>query len=152
LNHIFGNYRAKGIEKGGYVLARNMMTCADLSRIINSDTVQSKLRGVKTHEVVHDIQKKNPLHNRALMRRLNPFHEKKRELEKKLQEERHKKRVAALKGKRKDKGEKKKKQARNKLHHKLQADLTESYQHALNELAKEENLDNMESEEEEADK
>jgi len=37
LNKIFGNYRAKGIEKGGYVLNRNTMTCADLSRIINSD-------------------------------------------------------------------------------------------------------------------
>ena len=37
LNHIFGNYRAKGVEKGGYVLNRNVMTCADLSRIINSD-------------------------------------------------------------------------------------------------------------------
>lgn len=37
LNTIFGNYRARGIEKGGYVLNRNVMTCADLARIINSD-------------------------------------------------------------------------------------------------------------------
>ena len=37
LNNIFGNYRAKGIEKGGYTLNRNLMTCADLARIINSD-------------------------------------------------------------------------------------------------------------------
>jgi large subunit ribosomal protein L4e len=37
LNNIFGNYRAKGIEKGGYILNRNVMTCADLARIINSD-------------------------------------------------------------------------------------------------------------------
>ena len=37
LNDIFGNYRRKGIEKGGYVLNRNLMTCADLARIINSD-------------------------------------------------------------------------------------------------------------------
>lgn len=37
LNNIFGNYRAKGIEKSGYVLHRNVMTCADLARIINSD-------------------------------------------------------------------------------------------------------------------
>jgi large subunit ribosomal protein L4e len=44
LNNIFGNYRAKGIEKGGYVLNRNLMTCADLARIINSDQVQQKLR------------------------------------------------------------------------------------------------------------
>jgi large subunit ribosomal protein L4e len=37
LNNIFGNYRAKGVEKGGYILNRNVMTVADLSRIINSD-------------------------------------------------------------------------------------------------------------------
>lgn len=37
LNNIFGNYRRKGIEKGGYILNRNFMSCADLSRIINSD-------------------------------------------------------------------------------------------------------------------
>ena len=37
LNNIFGNYRRKGVEKGGYVLNRNVMTVADLARIINSD-------------------------------------------------------------------------------------------------------------------
>ena len=37
LNTIFGSYRVKGIEKGGYVLNRSLMTCADLARIINSD-------------------------------------------------------------------------------------------------------------------
>jgi large subunit ribosomal protein L4e len=47
LANIFGNYRAKGVEKGGYVLNRNLMTCADLARIINSDQVQSKLRVVR---------------------------------------------------------------------------------------------------------
>lgn len=67
LNKIFGNYRAKGVEKSGYILNRSMMTIADLSRIINSDQVQSKLREVKTHHHDHDKQKKNPLHNRALM-------------------------------------------------------------------------------------
>jgi large subunit ribosomal protein L4e len=55
LNTIFGNYRAKGVEKGGYVLNRNVMTCADLSRIINSDQVQSKLRLVKKSHHAHDL-------------------------------------------------------------------------------------------------
>jgi large subunit ribosomal protein L4e len=64
LNNIFGNYRAKGIEKGGYVLNRNLMTCADLARIINSDQVQQKLRSVKTHLKTHALQKKNPLKNK----------------------------------------------------------------------------------------
>ena len=37
LNDIFGTYRRKGVEKSGYILNRNVMTCADLARIINSD-------------------------------------------------------------------------------------------------------------------
>lgn len=73
LNKIFGNYRAKGVEKSGYVLNRNVMTVADLARIINSDQVQSKLRSVRTHDVKHNMTKKNPLKNRAIMKRLNPY-------------------------------------------------------------------------------
>jgi len=42
------------------------------------------LRQVRKSEVHHDKGKKNPLRNRALMRRLNPFNEKRREAEKKL--------------------------------------------------------------------
>lgn len=91
---------------------RNVMTCADLSRIINSDQVQSKLRAIKTNQVHHDLRKKNPLKHRSLMRKLNPFNEKRREGDKKSQEERHKKRVAAIKQKRKDKNIKKGKIAR----------------------------------------
>lgn len=83
LNNIFGNYRAKGIEKSGYVLNRNVMTCADLARIINSDQVQSKLRQVRTHVVLHDKQKKNPLKNKGLMKKLNPYDVTRRAAEKK---------------------------------------------------------------------
>jgi large subunit ribosomal protein L4e len=72
LNGIFGNWRRTDIEKGGYVLNRNVMTCADLARIINSDQVQAKLRAPKTSVVAHTA-KKNPLTNQVLMNRLNPF-------------------------------------------------------------------------------
>lgn len=82
LNNIFGNYRAKGIEKSGYVLNRNVMTCADLARIINSDQVQSKLRQVKTTTVLHQKQKQNPLKNRGLMQKLTPGHAARRAAEK----------------------------------------------------------------------
>ncbi len=101
LNSIFGNYRRKDIQKHGYVLARNMMTCADLARIINSDQVQSKLRQVKTSKAAHDMKKKNPLKNRSLMRKLNPFDATRRAQEQKDAEERHKKRVAGIKALRK---------------------------------------------------
>ena len=73
LNNIFGNYRSKGVEKGGYVLNRSVMTVADLARIINSDQVQSKLRSVRKHEVPHTKVKRNPLKNRSIMKRLNPY-------------------------------------------------------------------------------
>jgi large subunit ribosomal protein L4e len=59
------------------------MTVADLARIINSDQVQSKLRSVKTNEVKHDLQKKNPLTNRGIMKKLNPFDSRRKEIEKK---------------------------------------------------------------------
>ena len=59
------------------------MTVADLARIINSDQVQSKLRSVKTNEVKHDLQKKNPLSNRGIMKKLNPFDARRKEMEKK---------------------------------------------------------------------
>jgi len=154
LNTIFGNYRRKGVEKGGYVLNRNLMTCADLSRIINSDQVQSKLRQVKRSEIAHDKNKKNPLKNRALMKRLNPFNEKRQAAEKTMQEERHKKKAAVIKDKRKSKAGKKSKKERNDRWKAVQASLADSYKKADDVLAKEEALNILGSgseDEEEAD-
>jgi len=67
LNKVFGTYREKGIEKGGYQLNRSLMACADLARIINSDQVQSKLRAVRTNSFAASTTNKNPLKNRTLM-------------------------------------------------------------------------------------
>jgi len=39
LNRVFGTTRYNSLEKHGYHLNRTVMTCADLSRIINSDQV-----------------------------------------------------------------------------------------------------------------
>jgi large subunit ribosomal protein L4e len=143
LNNIFGNYRAKGVEKGGYVLNRNVMTCADLSRIINSDQVQSKLRLVKKSTHAHDLQKKNPLKNRALMKKLNPFNQVRREAEKLAQEARHKKRVAGAKALRKDKATKAGKKTRNANFKALMAGLTDKYAALDKEIADENALDIM---------
>ncbi|CDW75533.1 60s ribosomal protein l4 [Stylonychia lemnae] len=128
LNKIFGNYRAKGIEKSGYVLNRNVMTCADLARIINSDQVQSKLRQVRSHVVLHDKQKKNPLKNRGLMHRLNPHDAVRRAAEKKAEEDRHTKRVTNAKANRKV--TKKSKAERRKAFITLQEGLQASFKHA----------------------
>lgn len=100
LNSIFGNWRRTDIEKGGYVLPRNVMNCADLARIINSDQVQAKLRSPKTSVAAH-VAKKNPLQNRAIMNRLNPFDKVRRAAEQKQMDERHKQRVANVKKDRK---------------------------------------------------
>ena len=101
LNEVFGTYKRPGVEKGGYRLQRHLLNSADLSRLINSDQIQSVIRAPKQVEI-HN-RKKNPLKNRAEMKRLNPFDEKRKELEQKQQEERSKARKAKAKQKRKNK-------------------------------------------------
>lgn len=113
LNAVFGTYAAGSEEKKGYNLARPLMTCADLSRIINSDQVQAKLKDIKHNVVAHDKLKKNPLTNKAMMKKLNPYAAKAAELRQKAEKERHAKRAATIKAKRSAAG-KKEKSARNK--------------------------------------
>jgi len=151
LNNIFGNYRSKGIEKTGYVLNRNVMTCADLSRIINSDQIQSKLRQVRTSDVLHELRKRNPLKNRSLMKRLNPYDERRRQQEQQAQKDRNSKRAAVLKEKRKSAAGKKSKVDRKKKFQELEAGLVDSYQKALQVLIDEENLGKAAKEEDEDD-
>lgn len=124
---IFGNYRRTDIEKGGYVLNRNVMNCADLARIINSDQVQAKLRAVKTSTPLH-VAKKNPLTNRVLMNRLNPFDKVRRETEQKQLAERAKARVANQKKDRK--AAKKAKATRRGVFNKVWAGMAESFEKA----------------------
>jgi len=98
---------------------------------------------VRTSKPAHDKQKKNPLHNRAIMKRLNPFDAKRKEAEKKLNEERHKKREAARKSSRKDKTNKKTKKERNTKYKEVSAGLIKSYKDAEDVIAKDEALDLM---------
>jgi len=100
LNDVFGTFNRAATEKSGYNLQKNVMACADLARIINSDQVQSKLREIRTSVRVHDKTKKNPLKNRALMQRLNPNAKAQAALEAKAVEKRRADRKAALKHKR----------------------------------------------------
>jgi len=100
LNGTFGTNKAECLQKSGYHLNRTVMNCADISRIINSDQVQSKLRAQRTSVRSHDKTKKNPLKNKAMMLRLNPFAKKRAELIAKREAARHTGRAAALKAKR----------------------------------------------------
>jgi large subunit ribosomal protein L4e len=127
LNNVFGTYRQKGIQKGGYQLARNFMDVADLARIINNDAVQSKLRQVRSNHVLHSKTKKNPLKNRALMQRLNPAHKAMHAAEAKNAQARSAARKAAIKAKRSKSG-RKDHAARMARHSKLEADLVHAFQ------------------------
>lgn len=137
LDSVFGDFVKASAEKKGYVLNRPVMECADLSRIINSDQVQAVLRDVKAkHSRVHDKTKKNPLTNKALMHKLNPFAKKKQELlaaaAKKAQADR-KKTLAA----KRSKAAKKEKKTRDAKWNELQSGLTKSFKDAQDKLDEE---------------
>mmetsp|Transcript_22353 Transcript_22353/g.46966 ORF Transcript_22353/g.46966 Transcript_22353/m.46966 type:complete len:378 (+) Transcript_22353:119-1252(+) len=55
-----------------FTLPENCMTNADLSRLINSDEVQSVVKAPKTGTKKHAM-KKNPLKNFTTMKKLNPY-------------------------------------------------------------------------------
>lgn len=117
------------------------MSCADISRIINSDQVQSKLREERQSIRVHDKTKKNPLTNKPLMNKLNPFAKKRAELLAKLETERHNKRKAVIKEKRSKAG-RAKKHLRTKLNQERFAGLEKSYKDAEDLIAEEERQGN----------
>jgi large subunit ribosomal protein L4e len=125
LNDLFGNYRKAAVTKKGYHLQRNVMDCADLARLINSDQVQAKLRQIRTSKPEH-YKKKNPLKNKALMKRLNPYEETRRAAEKKAQADRHAQKAAILKAKR-SKDAKKSRSARAATYKSIQEGMKDSF-------------------------
>jgi len=154
LNAQFGSHFRNSVAKVGYTMNRPMMTCADLPRIINSDQVQSKLRETRTSVRIHDKTKKNPLTNKAIMNRLNPFAKQQATLLAKREQERHAARAAAIKAKR-GKAGKAAKNTRTERYNGLQTDLKSAYQAAEDLIAEEEKAGNYmpgdTSEEEEDD-
>ncbi|KAG6643024.1 60S ribosomal protein L4 [Carya illinoinensis] len=71
LDSIYGSFE-KPSEKKGYVLPTSKMVNADLSRIINSDEVQSVVKPIKK-DVKRAPLKKNPLKNLNTLLKLNPY-------------------------------------------------------------------------------
>lgn len=98
LETVFGNYKKPGVEKGGYRLQRHVMTNANLMSLINSDQIQSVIRAPKVVET--HTKKVNPLHNRGEMAKLNPFDEKRRQLQAQQDADRSKNRKAKIKERR----------------------------------------------------
>jgi large subunit ribosomal protein L4e len=72
LNEIYGSVETAAKLKSGYTLPHNIMGNSDLSRLINSDEIQSKVRPART-TVLRARHKKNPLKNLGVMVRLNPY-------------------------------------------------------------------------------
>ncbi|XP_072951548.1 large ribosomal subunit protein uL4z-like [Typha angustifolia] len=72
LDSVFGTFDKPSEKKKGFVLPRPKMTNPDLSRIINSDEVQSVVRPINK-EVKRRSLKKNPLKNLNTLLKLNPY-------------------------------------------------------------------------------
>ena len=62
-----------GSIRNGYRLKREVLSNPDISAIINSDEIQSILRDKKRNTRIPPRQRSNPLKNKALMDKLNPF-------------------------------------------------------------------------------
>jgi len=129
LDKIFGTYREKGIEKSGYQLNRNCMAVADLARIINSDSVQAKLRDQRSNKNLARTTNKNPLKNKAQMQRLNPYAKVQAALEVKATAARKVARAADLKHKHSKAG-RAEKAIRNKRFQGITNELEDSYKAA----------------------
>jgi large subunit ribosomal protein L4e len=72
LNSIYGSTRRESTQKKGYKLPTNIMTNTDVTRLINSDEVQSKVRA-PIKGIKRSVRKKNPLVNLGALVKLNPY-------------------------------------------------------------------------------
>ena len=95
LDELYGSESTKK----NYVLPRNVMTNADIARIINSDEVQSTVRPAVTLRNRRRT-KKNPLKNLGALVRLNPYALTMRRNELRQQERRAEARAAVVEAKR----------------------------------------------------
>ncbi|PLW06236.1 hypothetical protein PCANC_27321 [Puccinia coronata f. sp. avenae] len=74
LDELYGTYDKPATLKKDYSLPVSKVSNADITRVINSDEIQSALRPAGPSRVKRPFtQKKNPLKNRALLFRLNPY-------------------------------------------------------------------------------
>jgi large subunit ribosomal protein L4e len=75
LDDIYGTTTKPSALKKDYLLPSNVVSQADLSRLINSSEVQSVLRAPRGEARTKRgaVQKKNPLRNKQVLLRLNPY-------------------------------------------------------------------------------
>jgi large subunit ribosomal protein L4e len=75
LDTIYGTTTEPSALKRDFLLPTNVMAQPDLAKLINSAEVQAVLRPVKGGAVTKRtvVQKKNPLNNKQVLLRLNPY-------------------------------------------------------------------------------
>lgn len=76
LDTIYGSTTKPSELKKDFLLPSNLISQADLGRLINSSEIQSVLNAPKGTALTKraGVQKKNPLRNKQVMLRLNPYH------------------------------------------------------------------------------
>ncbi|KAJ9617028.1 60S ribosomal protein L4B [Cladophialophora chaetospira] len=75
LDTIYGSTTEPSALKKDFLLPSNLVANADITRLINSSEIQSVLREPKGYATTKrtGVQKKNPLRNRQVLLRLNPY-------------------------------------------------------------------------------
>ncbi|PHH91222.1 hypothetical protein CDD83_1272 [Cordyceps sp. RAO-2017] len=75
LDEIYGSTTKPSAHKRDFLLPSNVVSQSDLTRLINSTEIQSSLNAPKGEAVTRRsaVQKKNPLRNKQVMLRLNPY-------------------------------------------------------------------------------
>lgn len=75
LDTIYGSTTEPSALKKDFLLPSNVVSNADVTRLINSSEIQSVLKEPKGYAVTKrgHVQKKNPLRNRQVLLRLNPY-------------------------------------------------------------------------------
>lgn len=75
LDEIYGSTTTPSALKKDFLLPSNLVSTADINRLINSSEVQSVLKEPKGYATTKrsGVQKKNPLKNKQVLLRLNPY-------------------------------------------------------------------------------
>lgn len=75
LDKIYGSTTEPSALKKDFLLPSNIVSQPDIAKLINSSEVQSVLRPVRGTGITKrmHVQKKNPLKNKQILLRLNPY-------------------------------------------------------------------------------
>ena len=75
LDSIYGSTTEPSALKRDFLLPQNLVAQSDIAKLINSSEIQSVLRPVKGGAITKRtvVQKKNPLKNKQVLLRLNPY-------------------------------------------------------------------------------